>query len=131
MIKPSADMFDNGIITVNFQTKFHIDRKDRDCVTHCTFCPPMVKSKKKTSLNFIQGFCLVKTMVDLSLPVRISFLGYDVYHCTGEPTVPRKVPQFLLNPNSCLLDFSHDDNKDKYHKEYMGFAHKSVLAWGR
>ena len=75
--------FQTGMLTLNFCNNYHLDKRDRDIPTHCSFSPPSSwQSTTHSTPKCVFGMGSV--CVDLTHhPVRISFLPHQIIHCTS------------------------------------------------
>jgi hypothetical protein len=120
---PVARCFQTGMLTLNFHNNYHLDQRDRNIPTHCSFSPPSNwVDDPSSSRNTVFGMGSV--IADISKNAqRISFLPQQVKHCTSEPTGVPSLPFYLQGncSTSTLL---------KHQNEFYSFVSKSMLAWG-
>eukprot|EP00957_Ditylum_brightwellii_P035691 2706412-Ditylum_brightwellii.AAC.1 len=118
-----ADTFRTGMLTFNFFNNYHLDEKDKDIPTHCSFSPPPSwNSGPSQSPNSV--FDMGSVTMDISTnPHRISFLPEQVVHCTSEPLDIPTLPSFL--EGKCCAKTLYNNRK-----EFYLFVSESMLAWG-
>jgi len=124
--EPTCNVFQCGMMTVNFHNCFHKDLRDQNQVSHCSFSPPV-----HWNLNNIDAspkkcvFAMGSVVCDISKhPMRISFLPQQVYHCTSDPFDVPMMPDCLLKKCACSNTILK--NRECVYE----FLRKSILAWG-
>ena len=121
--KPIVNTFQTGMLTLNFFNNYHLDMRDKDIPTHCSFSPPSSWSTSSSSSPH-SVFGMGSVVVDLSCnDQRISFLPHQVKHCTSEPSDVPTLPSYL-HGNCCSKTVL--DNKN----DFYSFVSKSMIAWG-
>lgn len=123
ILKPFANTFQNGMLTVNFSNNYHLDMKDCNFPTHISVSPPSswdgIASESPKSV-----FGLGSVVVDLSSPPqRVSFLPNQVMHCTSKPSHVPPVPSFLSG--KCCSKTVLDKRR-----EFYSFVADSIVAFG-
>ena len=120
----TCDVFQSGMMTVNFHNCYHKDRRDKNQVSHCSFSPPVHWNLKvDTVCDDKCVFGMGSVLCDISkYPMRISFMPKDVFHCTSSPFNVPKIPDYLLNCCSNKINLNR--------KNVFEFIEKSILAWG-
>ena len=113
-----------GMATVNFHNCLHLDKKDKNEITHCSFSPPSrwKNTNELKSKHFV--FSTGSVIIDLSgEPQRISFLPKQVYHGTSEPLNTPSLPKYLVGSKTSKIIL---ENRE----ELLNFFSDSMLAWG-
>ena len=95
-----VDNFEAGMATMNVHNCLHLDEKDKNEITHCSFSPPSTwKNSQKNSKLCV--FSIGSVIIDLSgEPQRISFLPEQIYHVTSEPWNTPCLPELLTGSKS-------------------------------
>ena len=123
--EPTCNVFQSGMMTVNFHNCYHKDKRDNNQVSHCSFSPPVhwkVNEGKGSSRKC--AFAMGSVVCDISMhPMRISFLPQQVYHCTSEPFDVPMVPDYILRKCCSKTIFGNRES-------IYSFLSKSIMAWG-
>ena len=119
-----VDNFEAGMTTMNFHNCIHLDEKDKNEITHCSFSPPPTWEDYQSKKSKLCAFSTGRVIIDLSgEPQRISFLPEQIYHGTSEPWNTPSLPEVLTGSKSSVSIL------DK-RQEILKFISNSMLAWG-
>ena len=119
-----VDNFEAGMTTMNFHNCLHLDEKDKNEITHCSFSPPPTWEDYQSKKSKLCAFSTGRVIIDLSgEPQRISSLPEQIYHGTSEPWNTPSLPEVLTGSKSSVSIL------DK-RQEILKFISNSMLAWG-
>ena len=119
-----VDNVEAGMATINFHNCLHLDKRDKNELSHCSFFPPLKRQGDNKLSNEKCVFSTGSVAIDISgEPVRISFLPEQVYHGTSEPFNTPCMPEILkgMKLSTAILE-----NR----KMLLDFLSESMLAWG-
>ena len=118
-IRPICHSFEDLLLGLNYETKCHLDDKDRWNMTHCVSSPP---TKKGIKQKFQIGNC----MIDISsCGVGWSFPAGKVCHSSSMVQNAPKLPHFMTG-NKMMEKFDKAENI----KEWNAFIQTSMISWG-
>ena len=125
---PVANVAQSGVLTMGFERPYHIDPRDRNQPTHCSWFPPEFWQSCITQCRTFVGcgFAMGSTIVDLTAnPTRITFLPNHVHHCTTCPELVPQTPQFLLGKKS-METIAKKETKEQFYN----YARETIVAFG-
>ena len=125
MLNEISDYMGKGICTANFYTPLHIDQRDGNSITNCSYSLP---SKWKTNNKTDTVFSLGNYIIDISrCNCNIAFLGNHSVHSTGIPSNCKQSFKYL--PEVLEKDLSLERAlKDK--NLIRSYLSQAIIGWG-
>ena len=125
MLKEVHDFMGKGICTANFYTPLHIDPRDGNNITNCTYSLPPSWNKQSTTQTV---FSLGNYVIDISKHnCNIAFLGNHSVHSTGIPVNSEKCFKNLPDILSKEYTSERAVKEKNLIQKYLSMA---IIGWG-